>query len=653
MADAPLQLIVRQHLTPSAGLEILLEELQSGYGLDPYTTRQRLLGPGLTQLAQGEQSDLDGQAATLRRHGYVCWVIAPPRPDFAPLRLRGLAIGTDAIDFFCEKDGRVRLERGMTAVGVLADLSGELAGRQVKRLLAQNAYLGREQATLFTPEETRQAIYKGQPVFDCYLLDGEGEVAAAFRAFPGRFSPEGLGARAGLGAAHNLEAVVKLVGEYAGSYRLHTDFGLSPLPGCLPQPTSSDAPTAALENLNALTRYGWLVAGLSAPAAAGEQDSMAAPGAMLAAAIGGAAAAAGTVVAPEELRKVAAEFAGATAERPAAKPAVPPPALPPPPECPAPRFSLRRTLQIVAMAVGGVLLGGADKSELLGPVFRHALRSGLLPGVIAGALCWGGFACLRLKRFVEDTPTSRIRSLAMGLVEVRGRAIRRYALVAPMTQNACVWYRLRKYRRDRNSWRLTGESDSGHVPFILDDGSGRIVVDPAGATVKAKTEQTGYPGESTLLGASVDGGPDEKWVEELICEGTTLYVLGQARPAREVGAGLRGRAAEMLRRLKLDPHALRRYDTNGDGRLDADEWQTARDDAERLAAAEQLGGQRQPGIDQVLLGKPPRGPFLIAEGQTAGELAGKYGWLGGALLVLGVAAFILALKLALSYFRLL
>jgi len=103
----------------------------------------------------------------------------------------------------------------------------------------------------------------------------------------------------------------------------------------------------------------------------------------------------------------------------------------------------------------------------------------------------------------------------------------------------------------------------------------------------------------------------------------------------------------------LDPQALRRYDSNGDGRLDADEWQTARDDAERLAAAEQLGERNAPAADHALLGKPPRGmPFLIAEGQGGTELAGKYGWGGAALLALGVAAFGLALKLSLEFFRL-
>jgi hypothetical protein len=639
---------------PHPELESLVSELQGNFGLDPYTTRQRLLGSGLAQLAQGEEHNLADPAAILRRHGYACWVVAPPRPAFAPPRLRSLTISASAVEFCCEGEHRVRLERGRTAVGVLADLSGELAGRQVRRLLARNAYLGRGQASGFTTEETRQAILKGQPVFDCYLLDAAGSVAAAFRVLPGRFSPEGLGGRASLSATRNLEAVVNLVGEYAGAFRLHNDFGLSQLPGCMPQPAKDD-PTVLLDNLDALTCYGWLVAGLGEAADHGAgTDGQ--PATMLAAGVAGMAAMSGGGVAAAELGEVAATFSDAVADRPAAAraPASPAP-LPPPPERPEPASSLRRALPVAISFLGGTLMAIIGKTGIFHPFFDKALHTGALPGVAAVALCWGAFACLRLKRFVEDTPTSLIRSLAMGLVEVCGRGTRHYALVAPMTQSACVWYRLRKYRRDRNNhWTLSSESDSSHVPFVLDDGSGRIMVDPAGATIKVKTEQTGYPGESTLIGAAVEGGPDEKWVEELIYEGTTLYVLGYARPLRGVCPSLRERAVAALRRLKLDPRALHRYDTNGDGRLDADEWQTARDDAERLAIAEQLSERHVPAVDQAVLGKPPRGlPFLIAEGQTGTELARRYGWFAAALFVLGGVAFGLALKFSLEFFRLL
>ena len=651
MSDELRLLIVQQRPASHPELDTLVGTMQTDYRLDPFTARQSLLGAGLAQLAKGPAQFLAGMAGTLRRHGYPCWIIAPARPVFAPLRLRSLTISPEALDFLCEGERRVRLERGMTVVGVLADLSGELAANQIRRMLARNAYLGREQATAFTPEETRQAILKGQPVFDCYLLDGQETVTSAFRVLPGRFNPEGLGGRASLGAARNLEAVVDLVGEYAGAYRLYTDFGLSPLPGCLPQPAKGD-PAALLGNLDALTCYGWLVAGLVETTGSGAASNNSF-GTVQTAGLARMAAVAGENVAGAE---VAAAIDEATANPPpAGKSPFKPGPLPPPPERPEQAFSLRRALPTIATFVGGALLTGAGSTDLLRPLVGQAVHSGLLPAVAAVAFCWGGFACLRLKRFIEGTPTSRIRSLAMGLVEVHGRAIRRYALVAPMTQGACVWYRLRKYRRDSNNrWTLASESSSGHVPFVLDDGSGRVVVDPAGATVKARTEQTGYPGESTLIGAAVEGGPDEKWIEELIYEGTSLYVLGYARPMRGVGPGLRERTIERLRRLKLDPQTQRRYDINGDGRLDADEWQRVCDDAEQLAAAEQLSAQRVSITDHTLLGKPPRGlPFLIAEGQTGAELAGKYGWVGAVLLVLGVAAFALALKLSLEFFRLL
>jgi hypothetical protein len=653
MNDTALLLIVRQRPDPCPELANLVTELSKACGLDAYTVRQRLLGSGLAQLAQGERLRLEGPVALLRRHGYACWVIPPPRPGFSPPRLRSLAISNGTVDFHCEGNEQVRLERGAAAVGVLADLSGELAGRLVKRLLARNAYLGREQAGILTPEETRQAIFKGQPVFDCYLLDAAGTVTAAFRVFPGRFNPYGLGGRASLGAALNLEAVVDLVGEYAGTFRLYTDFGLSPLPGCVPQPVREQTAVHA-DNLIALTHYGWLVASLAEPVPPGGEAGADSTGPILSAVLAGSAAVAATGINPADLQEIAATVDTAVDEPARVAPAPSRQApLPPPPDRPDQGFPLRRVLPFMATLAGGLLLVVAGHSELLGTFFHRAAKAGLLPGVVATVLCWLAFACLRLKRFVENTPTSRIRSLAMGLVEVRGRAIRRYALVAPMTQGACVWYRLRKYRRDSNNrWQMTSESNSAHVPFVLDDGSGRVVVDPGGATVKARTQETGYSGESTLIGAAVEGGPDEKWVEELICEGTTLYVLGYARPARGVGPGLRGRTIEVLRRLKLDPRALHRYDTNGDGRLDADEWQAARDDAERLAATEQLAETTRT-TDHVLVGKPPRGlPFLIAEGQTGPELAGRYGWIGAVLLVLGLAAALTALKLFLTFYRL-
>ena len=94
----------------------------------------------------------------------------------------------------------------------------------------------------------------------------------------------------------------------------------------------------------------------------------------------------------------------------------------------------------IAPIIFATVLGFGAK--LFGPfqgLFQQAVHSGALALAGAGLAGWYGFLCLRLKRRVENTPTSRIRSLAMGMVEVKGKAIRSYALVSPMTQLPCVF----------------------------------------------------------------------------------------------------------------------------------------------------------------------------------------------------------------------
>jgi hypothetical protein len=248
-----------------------------------------------------------------------------------------------------------------------------------------------------------------------------------------------------------------------------------------------------------------------------------------------------------------------------------------------------------------------------------------------------------LKRRIENTPTSKVRSIAMGLVEVHGKALRQYALVAPMTQSACVYYRLRKYRRqEKNKWRLVKDVDSSHVAFQIDDGTGQVVVDPQGASVKAKTRQTGFPGQSPLTFTAFDSADEnEKWVEEIIYEGTTLYVLGFARPLRAERQSLRERSVEKLRELKLDRRALHRYDTDGDGQISEDEWQVARSDAEQAALKEHLaeGSGRKRQEEHVVIARPSqRGmPFVIAEAASEAHLIRNYGLISIPLLVAGLA----------------
>lgn len=55
-------LIARKVATEPAQLTPVLRRLQEKIGLDPYTTRQRLLGCGLALLAKGKPAQLDALA---------------------------------------------------------------------------------------------------------------------------------------------------------------------------------------------------------------------------------------------------------------------------------------------------------------------------------------------------------------------------------------------------------------------------------------------------------------------------------------------------------------------------------------------------------------------------------------------------------------
>ncbi|MBW2968259.1 hypothetical protein KY362_07270, partial [Candidatus Woesearchaeota archaeon] len=54
-----------------------------------------------------------------------------------------------------------------------------------------------------------------------------------------------------------------------------------------------------------------------------------------------------------------------------------------------------------------------------------------------------GFSWFRLKRMVENIPTSKIRSLAMGLVEIYGSVVlfEDKVLKSPFTGKDCVYYK--------------------------------------------------------------------------------------------------------------------------------------------------------------------------------------------------------------------
>jgi len=104
---------------------------------------------------------------------------------------------------------------------------------------------------------------------------------------------------------------------------------------------------------------------------------------------------------------------------------------------------------------------------------------------IAGGLYFFffGFRLLARKRLLLTTPTSKIRSAALGLVEVNGLAAGPYTMSAPITGKPCFLYHTTAWQqRDgkKEDWDKVVD-ETLHLPFFIDDSTGQLLVEPLGA----------------------------------------------------------------------------------------------------------------------------------------------------------------------------
>lgn len=107
-----------------------------------------------------------------------------------------------------------------------------------------------------------------------------------------------------------------------------------------------------------------------------------------------------------------------------------------------------------------------------------------------GGIClfFKGFQWLKQKRLIENIPTSRIRSLAMGLVEIYGEVvpIKNKIFKSPFSLKDCVYckYKIEEYRSSgKTSHWVTVDSGIMDSYFYLEDDSGKVLIDTRGADV--------------------------------------------------------------------------------------------------------------------------------------------------------------------------
>ena len=125
--------------------------------------------------------------------------------------------------------------------------------------------------------------------------------------------------------------------------------------------------------------------------------------------------------------------------------------------------------------------------------------------ILIGIICiLFGFRRLGRAHLIQDTPTSKIRSMALGLVELYTNISRANYIRTPFAQVDCVYYEytIQEYQEDtrRDSdgeievdyeWK-TIERGKRYVDFYVSDDTGEVLVDPTHADITAPLKNTYY-----------------------------------------------------------------------------------------------------------------------------------------------------------------
>lgn len=256
----------------------------------------------------------------------------------------------------------------------------------------------------------------------------------------------------------------------------------------------------------------------------------------------------------------------------------------------------------------------------------------------AAVLGWFGFGAWRRARLIADTPTAKLRGAPQGYVELQGRAqiLDGVPNIAPLTQKPCVWWRYRIERRgSKNRWSTVERGESDAI-FGFTDDTGSCVVDPDGAEVKAGSTQrwhgiSRYPGSAgrgrsgwLSMGLSLVGGR-YRYSEERIIGNEPMYLIGWFRSQQDaLDYDKRQALRERLAALKRDKSRLMQFDADGNGEIDQDEWEAAREAMAREVDEEHASLALQDALD--IMARPPDGrPFVLAVGD-AQKVLRRFRW---------------------------
>ncbi|MSR74210.1 MAG: LemA domain-containing protein [Planctomycetes bacterium] len=180
-------------------------------------------------------------------------------------------------------------------------------------------------------------------------------------------------------------------------------------------------------------------------------------------------------------------------------------------------------------------------------------------GLLTLILFWIGQRKLRMKRLIQDIPTSKAAGVCIGLSEIKGKAECEAPLTSYLAEAEVVhyswnvqehWRRIETYTDSKGRTQIrvvsgwtTVASGGEQIPFDLRDTTGAVRVEPVGADVEGQSifSRTVSIEHPLYYGKGPGGGVPystftRSFSETAIVNGAQLYILGSARLRTEVAA---------------------------------------------------------------------------------------------------------------------
>ena len=188
------------------------------------------------------------------------------------------------------------------------------------------------------------------------------------------------------------------------------------------------------------------------------------------------------------------------------------------------------------------------------------------------AVFWG-LSQLREERLIENTPRSKIRSAALGLVELAGFAEPQKLMKSPCSNLACCWWHctVEEYHSNgrESYWSKLYETDSNTLFYVKDE-TGRVLVNPNNAELRVLTNRMDLNASTRTMLAPVLNGwglNDMSWfgaerrlriVEKIIGDSAPVFILGELISLAESPQSRESRFHAFLESARRIPTGCRR-----------------------------------------------------------------------------------------------